>query len=85
MCLWTFVEELFSQKLNTVFVATDAPTGEFAELAAYLDGFNVIKYIPEDNELRKFRDGGVAIIDQIICSHAKLALQYICFFTSNAF
>merc|ERR1711874_42629 len=32
---------------------------------------NVVKYIPPQDVLKTYLDGGVAIIDQSICSHAR--------------
>ena len=36
-----------------------------------LPNYNVVKYIPTPEELEDYKDGGVAIIDQIIASHAR--------------
>lgn len=33
--------------------------------------FDVIKYSPSENDLENFKDGGISIIDQIVCSYAK--------------
>merc|ERR1712037_648257 len=30
-----------------------------------------VKFVPESDVLKKYKDGGVAVIDQIVCSHAK--------------
>ncbi|XP_029043432.2 GDP-fucose protein O-fucosyltransferase 2 [Osmia bicornis bicornis] len=57
--------------LNHLFVATDATQQEFKELEGYLSDYTVLKFIPSDYVLNKFKDGGVAIIDQIICSYAR--------------
>lgn len=57
--------------LATVFVATDATDQEFNELGGYLENYKVVKFTPTDYVLKKFKDGGVAIIDQIICSYAR--------------
>lgn len=58
-------------KLNTVFVATDATGEEFDEIKEHLSNYTVLRFIPSDDVLNKFKDGGVAIIDQIICSYAR--------------
>ncbi|XP_075217379.1 O-fucosyltransferase 2 [Lycorma delicatula] len=63
--------KLVELDLDTVFVATDAPEEEYVELKSYLVGFKVFHYIPTPSEKRKIKDGGVAIVDQIICSHAR--------------
>lgn len=57
--------------LDVLFVATDAEQHEFEELKSYLSQFKVLKFVPSDYVLNKFKDGGVAIIDQIICSYAR--------------
>ncbi|XP_076647609.1 O-fucosyltransferase 2 [Halictus rubicundus] len=60
--------------LKVLFVATDATKDEFNELKEYLPEYAVLRYIPSDYILNKFKDGGVAIIDQIICSYARYFL-----------
>jgi len=62
---------LNEQKLNKLFVSTDAPMHEFQDLRENLPEFEVNKYIPPADVKQAYKDGGVAIIDQIICSHAK--------------
>lgn len=57
--------------VETVFVSTDAPKEEFEEFRSHLDGFNVVKYVPHKDVLEKYKDGGIAIIDQSICSNAR--------------
>ncbi|XP_076175466.1 O-fucosyltransferase 2 isoform X2 [Ptiloglossa arizonensis] len=57
--------------LKLLFVATDATEEEFKELEKYLFNHTVLRFIPSDYILNKFKDGGVAIIDQIICSYAR--------------
>jgi len=53
-------------------VSTDAPINEFKELQkAMKEKVNVVKYIPPQDVLKTYLDGGVAIIDQSICSHAR--------------
>ena len=55
-----------------LFVSTDASKEEFEELKFYAkDISKVVRYEPTENELDQFLDGGVAIIDQSICSHAR--------------
>lgn len=58
-------------ELKFLFVATDANEKEFAELKSYLPRHIVLNYVPSDYVKKKFLDGGIAIIDQIICSYAK--------------
>lgn len=57
--------------LELLFVATDADEQEIAELKSYLPQYTVLNYVPSNDVKRKFQDGGVAIIDQIICSYAR--------------
>lgn len=57
--------------LGTVFVATDGTQKEFDYLARLLREYTVVKYIPSSGFKKKYKDGGVAIVDQIICSHAR--------------
>ncbi|XP_018347461.1 PREDICTED: GDP-fucose protein O-fucosyltransferase 2 [Trachymyrmex septentrionalis] len=57
--------------LTLLFIATDAEQYEFEELKLYLPQYKVMKYVPSDYVINKFKDGGVAIIDQIICSYAR--------------
>ena len=56
--------------LKKLFVSTDADQDEIAELEKYLNPEMII-FRPDAKELRDLKDGGVAIVDQIICSHAK--------------
>jgi peptide-O-fucosyltransferase len=67
-------KKMEEQGIKAVFVSTDAPMEEFKEFESQLEGFSVEKYIPDHDALHTYRDGGVAIIDQSICSHAKYFL-----------
>lgn len=58
-------------KLDTVFVATDAPPEEKKELKSYLSDKNVVMFKPSSELKKKYKDGGIAIIEQIICSRAR--------------
>nr|XP_022901454.1 GDP-fucose protein O-fucosyltransferase 2 [Onthophagus taurus] len=64
---------LIDLSINKVFVATDAKINEINELKSILesDGFQVLLFEPNKNVLQKFGDGGVAIIEQIICSYSR--------------
>lgn len=58
--------------LGIVFIASDCTGNEFNDLKSYLRPYRVVKYTPESKEqFEQLKDGGVAIIDQIICSHAR--------------
>lgn len=65
-------DKLNAQNLSVIFVASDCTGNEFNDLKHYLKPHRVLKFKPESIEqFEKIRDGGVAIIDQIICSHAR--------------
>eukprot|EP00092_Neocalanus_flemingeri_P039386 GFUD01042883.1.p1 GENE.GFUD01042883.1~~GFUD01042883.1.p1 ORF type:complete len:431 (+),score=142.76 GFUD01042883.1:39-1331(+) len=59
------------RKLEVLFVSSDATKEEFSELSKNAKGVKVVRFEPTEEELELFKDGGVAIIDQSICSHAK--------------
>nr|CAD7428933.1 unnamed protein product [Timema monikensis] len=56
--------------LVKAFIATDASQEEFEELQSYLPKYQLFRYTPSKTVKEIYKDGGVAIIDQIICSHA---------------
>uniref|UniRef100_A0AAV2K3C2 GDP-fucose protein O-fucosyltransferase 2 n=1 Tax=Knipowitschia caucasica TaxID=637954 RepID=A0AAV2K3C2_KNICA len=58
-----------THKLDQVFVATDADEGENQELRRLLP--EMVRFEPSAEDLDLFKDGGVAIIDQWICAHAR--------------
>ncbi|KAF6121123.1 protein O-fucosyltransferase 2 [Phyllostomus discolor] len=58
-----------SHGLCRVFVATDAVRTEYEELKKLLP--EMVRFEPTWEELELYKDGGVAIIDQWICSHAR--------------
>ena len=55
--------------VDKVFVASDGTKEEMKELKSLLP--EMIMYKPSKEQRKKFKMGGIAIIDQIICSHAK--------------
>lgn len=58
--------------LKKIFVATDAPKEEYKLLKGYIgEDFEVLKFEPTKQIKEDFKDGGVAIIDQWICAHAR--------------
>ncbi|XP_068743866.1 GDP-fucose protein O-fucosyltransferase 2-like isoform X1 [Montipora capricornis] len=61
-------ELLKKHKLDTVFLATDSTKEEVDYLKSKLP---LVKYDAPRTILHKYGDGGVAIIDQWICAHAK--------------
>lgn len=54
-----------------MYIATDAALSSFRELEIELTqlGYSVYYYLPSKADIENFKDGGVAIIDQIICSY----------------
>ncbi|KAL4609113.1 GDP-fucose protein O-fucosyltransferase 2 [Arapaima gigas] len=56
-------------KLERVFVATDADEEELKKLKKMLP--EMIRFEPTLEDLELLKDGGVAIIDQWICAHAR--------------
>ncbi|KAJ8963976.1 hypothetical protein NQ314_005235 [Rhamnusium bicolor] len=62
---------LIKLNLNTVFIATDGPKDEFDTLSKMLVHYKLFKYTPSSVIKQKYKEGGVAIIDQIICSYAR--------------
>ncbi|XP_052861148.1 GDP-fucose protein O-fucosyltransferase 2 [Anopheles cruzii] len=64
--------KLLELGLRTVFVASDCSRTEFHNLKNYLKRFRVVRYEPESYEQRAtLKDGGVAIVDQLVCSYAR--------------
>lgn len=61
------------EKLNlkTIFLSTDADYDDKQELKNILKDIKVISYEATKERIEKFKDGGLAIIDQWICAHAK--------------
>ncbi|KAK7089096.1 GDP-fucose protein O-fucosyltransferase 2-like [Littorina saxatilis] len=62
---------LKKQKLKTLFIATDAPKDELKELKDLLRDYKVYTFEPPKEVLETYKDGGIAIIDQWICAHAR--------------
>lgn len=58
--------------LTTVFVASDATPYELLELKELFYRFRFVHFTPESNAQRQqLKDGGVAIVDQLICAYAR--------------
>ncbi|CAB4053944.1 POFUT [Lepeophtheirus salmonis] len=57
--------------LTSLFIASDAPDEEFRVLESNLQEFEVYRYSPPTKVKKVIKDGGVAIVDQIICAHAQ--------------
>ncbi|XP_036767982.2 GDP-fucose protein O-fucosyltransferase 2 isoform X2 [Manis pentadactyla] len=58
-----------THQLDRVFVATDAIREEYEELKKLLP--EMLRFEPTWEELELYKDGGVAIIDQWVCAHAR--------------
>ncbi|CDW60569.1 O-FucT domain containing protein [Trichuris trichiura] len=62
-----------NNSLNVVFVATD---GSREEIRSLFDGLKLVglipkRFVPNRETLRTFLDGGISIVDQWICAHAR--------------
>ncbi|XP_053952064.1 GDP-fucose protein O-fucosyltransferase 2 [Anastrepha ludens] len=58
--------------LTTVYIATDTTAMELTNLKAYLQRVRMRRFIPESlAEKALIKDGGQAIVDQILCAHAR--------------
>lgn len=64
--------KLHTQDIVNIFIATDAAENERNTLVKLLEEmtFKVHLYLPSKEDFLQYRDGGIAIIDQIICAHA---------------
>uniref|UniRef100_A0A2A4KA84 GDP-fucose protein O-fucosyltransferase 2 n=1 Tax=Heliothis virescens TaxID=7102 RepID=A0A2A4KA84_HELVI len=58
--------------IKKVFIATDASMSELNNLEKELSslGYEIHFFLPSTAMIEEYGDGGIAIIDQIICSHA---------------
>ncbi|RZC35369.1 GDP-fucose protein O-fucosyltransferase 2, partial [Asbolus verrucosus] len=66
------VELLKKLNLTQVFIATDATDDEYQELIKRIPtNYKILRYKANSEVKMKYKDGGVAIIDQIICSYAR--------------
>ncbi|XP_055845704.1 GDP-fucose protein O-fucosyltransferase 2 [Episyrphus balteatus] len=58
--------------LEKLFVSSDCSQFEFKNLKSYLQRGRVYRFMAESlHQKSLIKDGGIAIIDQIICSHAR--------------
>lgn len=57
--------------LRTVYLSSDCSGQEFLDLKNMLRGVHLHRYRPPREYHQFIGDGGIAIIDQIICSHAR--------------
>lgn len=62
---------LLTHNLTTVFLATDATAFEIKNFKSYISRQRVVRFVTEDlYQKATIKDGGIAIIDQLICAHA---------------
>jgi peptide-O-fucosyltransferase len=65
-------QKLKTLGLQKVFISSDCSGPEFHDLKNNMKRYKVYRYAPESSAQKsRLKDGGVAIIDQIICSHAR--------------
>lgn len=57
--------------LHKVYLSSDCSGSEFHDMKAMLRGVSLYKFKPPWEYHVQLADGGLAIIDQIICSHAR--------------
>ncbi|XP_037725840.1 GDP-fucose protein O-fucosyltransferase 2 [Drosophila subpulchrella] len=58
--------------LTTVFLASDATPYELMELKELFYRFRFVHFAPESNvQRRELKDGGVAVVDQLVCAYAR--------------
>ena len=59
-------------QISRVFLATDAPKDEIEKLNSFMPKeIKIVNYVPDKETFKNIKDGGAAIVDQIICSKAK--------------
>ncbi|BFG00228.1 GDP-fucose protein O-fucosyltransferase 2 [Drosophila madeirensis] len=57
---------------STVFLSTDATPYDLVQMRSMFHGFRFVHFQPESNlQRQKLKDGGVAIVDQLVCSYAR--------------
>ncbi|XP_016980184.1 GDP-fucose protein O-fucosyltransferase 2 [Drosophila rhopaloa] len=58
--------------MTTVFLASDATPYELMELKELFYRFRFVHFTPESNaQRRELKDGGVAVVDQLVCAYAR--------------
>lgn len=61
--------------LRDVFISSDCTGQEFHDLKSHLKRYRVVRFTPATGDQRlKLKDGGIAIVDQIVCSNARFVL-----------
>ncbi|XP_029071126.1 GDP-fucose protein O-fucosyltransferase 2 isoform X2 [Monodon monoceros] len=64
-----------THQLDRVFVATDAARKELDGLRRLLP--EMVRFEPTWEELELYKDGGVAIVDQWVCAHARFFYRHL--------
>lgn len=65
------LHKLKELQLKTVFISSDCTGQEYHNFKSFLSRFYVTRFQPSTSEEReRLKPGGIAIVDQIICSHA---------------
>ncbi|KAH8849327.1 GDP-fucose protein O-fucosyltransferase 2 [Schistosoma japonicum] len=67
--------------IDTVYLATDTDKQELESLKSLLYPFQVFHFEPSESEWLSYGPGGLALIDQWICAHARyffLSVFYFC-------
>ena len=72
---FSFVDKLSTDLyLTAVFIVM--VVSEYEELREHLKDFKVFRFQPTEDQHLEYMDGGVAIIDQWICAHARLNFSH---------
>ena len=73
------MEKCKIHNITNIFIATDGTPEEIDKIKNLMKPMNILNYKPNENILRQIKDGGVAIVDQIICSKGILIDFMPCF------
>jgi len=65
----TLKAKMREHKVARVFIASDGTEAEMKELKEMLP--EMVMFVPTKSQKKKFKMGGLAIIDQLVCSHAR--------------
>lgn len=66
------LHKLKALRLRTVFISSDCTGQEYQNFKSYLSRYHVKRFKPSSSvERDRLKPGGIAIVDQIICSHAR--------------
>lgn len=66
------LHKLKALQLRAVFVSSDCTGQEYRSFKSFLSRYHVTRFQPSSlAERDRLKPGGIAIVDQIICSHAR--------------